>query len=124
MKIDRQQVYRKYNGHCAYCGQEIEYRDMQVDHMFPKCLDGMYDWGGLKYKGTHIDEYDNLMPSCRICNHYKRANNLESYRNLMTTLHERLMKIYIVRVAVKYGIAKITPFDGMFYFEKQNKNEM
>ena len=24
----RQAVYAKYNGHCAYCGCEIDYKDM------------------------------------------------------------------------------------------------
>ena len=28
----RQIVYDKYNGHCAYCGCELEYKDMQIDH--------------------------------------------------------------------------------------------
>lgn len=26
----RQLVYDKYGGHCAYCGREIAYKDMQV----------------------------------------------------------------------------------------------
>ena len=29
----RQQVYDKYNGHCAYCGCELGIKDMQVDHL-------------------------------------------------------------------------------------------
>lgn len=29
----REQVYKKYNGHCAYCGCKLEYKDMQVDHV-------------------------------------------------------------------------------------------
>ena len=29
----REQVYQKYNGHCAYCGCELDYKDMQVDHV-------------------------------------------------------------------------------------------
>lgn len=28
----RQEVYQKYNHKCAYCGCDLEYRDMQVDH--------------------------------------------------------------------------------------------
>lgn len=27
----RKQVYEKYNGHCAYCGCKLDYKDMQVD---------------------------------------------------------------------------------------------
>ena len=29
----RKQVYEKCNRHCAYCGCELEYKDMQVDHV-------------------------------------------------------------------------------------------
>ncbi|MDB5207367.1 MAG: endonuclease, partial [Flavisolibacter sp.] len=36
----------------------------------------------------------------------------------MTSLHERLETIYILKVAVDFGIATIKPFDGKFYFEK------
>lgn len=35
-KIDRKKVFDKYNGHCAYCGRQIEYKDMQVDHITSK----------------------------------------------------------------------------------------
>ena len=38
-KKTREIVYNKYNGHCAYCGCEIEMKDMQVDHIVPKYLD-------------------------------------------------------------------------------------
>ena len=35
-KIDRQKVWEKYNGRCAYCGKEIALKDMQVDHIKPR----------------------------------------------------------------------------------------
>lgn len=35
-KEERLKVYNKYGGRCAYCGREIEYKDMQVDHIVPK----------------------------------------------------------------------------------------
>lgn len=28
----------------------------------------------------HIRDLENLMPACRTCNHYKRANPLELFR--------------------------------------------
>ena len=71
MKIDRYAVYNKYNGHCAYCGKKIEIKDMQVDHFKPK-----RSWNG----DDGADDLSNLMPSCRRCNHYKRANSLELFR--------------------------------------------
>lgn len=36
----REEVYQKYNGHCAYCWCELEYKDMQVDHVISVCGNG------------------------------------------------------------------------------------
>lgn len=101
----RQAVYDKYNGHCAYCGTKIEYSEMQVDHQIAK-----------RNGGT--DDTENLYPSCRRCNHYKRSQGLESFRKYMGTLHERIRKDYIVNVGLDYGIVELKPFDGKFYFER------
>jgi len=108
----RMQVYQKYDGHCAYCGKKIEYKDMQVDHIWPKRICPTRE---------HIEKLntlENLNPSCRRCNHYKRANTLETFRRLMSTLHERIRNIYICKVAEDYGIITVKPWDGKFYFEK------
>ena len=116
MKIDRKAVYEKYGGHCAYCGEKIPFKAMQVDHIRSK---HNYKFGKrteiLKY---HMDDIRNLNPSCRMCNFYKGASNLEGFRSNIKTLHKRFIKIFIVRLAVKYGIIKIQEFDGLFYFEK------
>ena len=102
----RKQVYDKYNGHCAYCGKEIAYKDMQIDHIKPKASDG-------------TDDIDNLNPSCRLCNHYKRNNPLEMWRNWeLGGLVDRLKKIYIFRVALAFGMIEIKNWDKKFYFEK------
>ena len=111
----RKLVYAKYNEHCAYCGSKIEYKDMQVDHLYPKIL----------HKDNNItsdvNRIENLMPTCRLCNHYKRAEVLDIYRNMLFTLTERLQKIYIVRVALRYGIITFHTWDKQFYFEKQQE---
>ena len=101
----REKVWLKYNKHCAYCGKELEYKDMQIDHIKPKAF---YD----------DNSFENLMPSCRRCNHYKRARNLEQFRLLIKTLHKRISNQYISKVAIDYGIVKIKPFHGFFYFER------
>ena len=101
-------VYEKFNGHCAYCGKVIEYKEMQVDHIIPK-----------DFNGTS-DNFDNLNPSCRRCNHYKRAHLLKDFRLLLKTLHERIRQNYICKVAEDYGVIEIKPWDGIFYFEKED----
>ena len=117
-KKTRQTVYQKYDGHCAYCGKRIEYEDMQVDHCIPKRgREFELDYNGTRDK---IHNIKNLMPSCRQCNHYKRAYPLKAFRELIKTLHERIEKIYISKVAIDYGIVTIHPHDGVFYFERQD----
>jgi 5-methylcytosine-specific restriction endonuclease McrA len=73
-KAMRQQVYEKYGGHCAYCGRQIEYKEMQVDHIEPQRLFWAYEKG-------YADRIENLNPSCRRCNHYilHNARNAPSF---------------------------------------------
>lgn len=104
-KQKRVAVHEKYGGKCAYCGKIITYKDMQVDHVLPKYQDG-------------TDDMDNLNPSCRRCNHYKRASSLEGFRDTMATLHKRIAEPYINKVALDYGIMTIKEWDCKFYFER------
>lgn len=107
----RLKVWNKYNKRCAYCGEELEYKQMQVDHIVSKL---QYEIQG----GEGLNDFDNLNPSCRGCNFYKSANDLELFRKQLSTLHERIMKTFISRLGSKYKIIDIKPFDGKFYFEK------
>lgn len=113
-RSDRQKVYEKYGGRCAYCGKEIEYKDMQVDHFVPL--------EGYSQKGTN--DFDNLMPACRRCNHYKRANSLEGWRRMLESIPQRLERdSYIYRVALDYGLVESKPHRIKFYFEEVGENE-
>ena len=73
-KEDRLKVYNKYSGHCAYCGREIEYKDMQVDHIIPK----QRGWQYQPVKGEDVME--NYNPSCRRCNFRKGILSIEQFR--------------------------------------------
>jgi hypothetical protein len=121
-KKQREEIHRKLDGHCGYCGKQITLKQMQVDHMNPKSLRTL---NMVLFEGQvtdNTDHIDNLMPTCRRCNHYKRADTVESFRKSMAYLHDRLMKIYIVNVGVDFGMMEIKPFDGVFYFERVAKN--
>jgi len=120
-KERRKKVWLKYNKHCAYCGKELEYKDMQVDHMISKYAIEAYR-NPEKIFGLRLNSFENLMPSCRRCNHYKREQDLEGFRILMKTLHERIRSQYTMKVAIDYGIVKIVPFSGIFYFESIKEN--
>ena len=111
-KSDRQKVYDKYGGRCAYCGKKIELKDMQVDHIVPKraWYTGMTD--------DQIECIDNFNPACRRCNHYKRAESLDTFRERIVTIQNRLRNEYLFKVAEDYGVVEVKPYDGVFYFEK------
>lgn len=108
-KETRQAVYRKYTGHCAYCGKEIEYKDMQVDHFKPLRAWSAEDCG--------LDDMTNLMPACRMCNHYKRANTLETFRRYIQEIPKKLRENYIYKVGVAYGNVLENEKPIEFYFE-------
>lgn len=110
-KKERQQVYEKYNGHCAYCGKELDIKDMQVDHMIPLRLGG-------------ADDMTNYMPACRQCNHYKRGNSLEGFRTMIEEIPKKLERDnYIYRVGCNYGMVEPNCQQVIFWFEKRCANE-
>ncbi|MGN1210360.1 MAG: HNH endonuclease, partial [Candidatus Cryptobacteroides sp.] len=113
-KRTRTLVYYKFDGHCAYCGCELEMKDMQIDHIVPKCR-GEERW--VETIGT--DDIENLNPSCRMCNYYKRMNDLETFRdNLSDMLMRNVRRPFDYRLALKYGLIKEDVQRVKFYFEK------
>lgn len=121
-KKKRQKIFERYNGLCAYTGKPLGY-DWQVDHQEPHF-----------YCHMHMrdpDRPENLFPTMRIVNHYKRCQTLEQFRTYMLSFHNRLKKLprnprvtrsekrkdYMLRVAEAFGITNDQPFNGVFYFE-------
>lgn len=104
-KAERQQIYAKCSGHCAYCGCELEYKDMQVDHVIP-----------LRRGGE--DVISNMLPACRSCNHYKSTMTAEEFRRYVEGIPERLFRDSIpYQVGVRFGI--IQAGQGVkFWYEK------
>lgn len=106
---DRLKVYKKCNGHCAYCGCELKYEDMQVDHVVPL--------KGWTIKGK--DTLKNMLPACRSCNHYKGASQLEGFRKMLENMPYVLMRDSVTyKNAVRYGLVTPSPHKVKFYFEE------
>ena len=110
IKIDRKLVHEKYGKKCSYCGCDLQFKKMQIDHIKPQRM----TW----IKEDVMNHIDNLNPSCKRCNHYKRGNSLEGFRLLLKTMDERLAKMYVNKVALDYGIISLKKWDGIFWFEK------
>lgn len=107
---ERMQIYKKYNGHCAYCGCEITYRGMQVDHMRP-----------LRTGGT--DTIDNMTPTCRSCNHYKATLDVEGFRKYLGGIPDRLARDNIpYQVGLRFGIITPDIEKVTFYYEEINED--
>ena len=100
---ERQKIYDKCHGHCAYCGCKMEYKDMQVDHIIP-----------LHRGGT--DTMGNMLPACRSCNHYKATLTAGEFREYISEIPKRLQRDSIpYQVGVRFGIIQ-SGGGGKFFF--------
>lgn len=106
-KAERQAIYDKMEGHCAYCGCEISLQTMQVDHITP-----------LRKGGA--DTMDNMWPACRSCNHYKHTLMVEQFRQEISKAPNRLMRYDTTyRLAVRFGLLELNRKPVTFYFEQK-----
>lgn len=119
MKIKRQEIYNKCNGHCAYCGKEITIKQMQIDHIEPHWRT-MTEQEAQRFnikKGSH--EMNNLNPSCARCNKWKSTYSLEQFRGVVQRSIDRMERdTPNFRLAKDYGLITITNQPVVFYFEK------
>jgi hypothetical protein len=110
MKINRQAVYAKYGGRCAYCGEEIALERMQVDHLWPRSM--------AHYRLSEDNgAIDNLMPSCQPCNIHKHRFTLYQWRAELQAQIGRLKKNAQFNRALRFGQLRITDSPIWFYFE-------
>lgn len=115
----RKQVFRKCDGKCCYCGNPLEFRAMQVDHLTPCYWDKTDE--DLLAEGLvrGADHYDNLMPSCRRCNKWKDKFSVDVFRQEILKQPARLLlKDNGYKLALDYGLIITTEWDGKFYFER------
>ena len=125
----REKVYNKFNGKCAYTGTPLE-SDWQIDHMESKYINSYYAYKGVLDE-KNVNRIENLFPAQKIINHYKRAFDLEFFRDYMKNFHLRIAKLpknpkvkksikhktYLLEVARLFDITPEKPFSGKFYFE-------
>lgn len=131
--IDRNIIYNKYGGRCAYSGTLLD-DDWQVDHLIAKRMLAYYN-----YDRIDPDGIDNLMPTQGVINHYKRGLWLDDFREQrLNKLHIKLMNLpkcpkveksirrkkYMFKIAGYFGITPDKPFSGTFYFESLHTNSV
>jgi len=126
-KEERKRVYDKCNRHCAYCGDEIELSVMQIDHIIPQSFFQSHiknNWRMPEFLNhlteADVNHFDNLLPTCRVCNKWKSAFDLELFRKEVSEQVKRLNDFSSnYRMAKKYGLVTETVKPIVFYFEKQ-----
>jgi 5-methylcytosine-specific restriction endonuclease McrA len=126
-KKQRQVVYDKHNGHCAYCGDKISVKDMQIDHIIPQLNYELIFKNNiqkmipsfLKHLTIRdLHHIDNLNPACRVCNKWKSTYHLELFRYELQEQTKRLkLRSSNYRMALRYGLVQETDVKIIFYFE-------
>jgi len=115
----REAVYNKYDGHCAYCGKELGPKDWQLDHLIPVQRERFK-----RYSEEEIECFENYVPACRRCNHYKRAHSLEVFRRYIEEIPAKLYRDnYIYKVGLDYGLVEAHERKIKFYFEEYEERE-
>lgn len=130
-KSDRQKVFNKYGGRCAYCGCDLG-KGWHVDEIEPvrRSFEYIKDEAGKRvYKDgepvkklymLHPDRMniDNQNPACASCNINKHSDSLEDFRSNIAAYMNHLNNISTqYKIAKRYGLIKETGIEVKFYFE-------
>lgn len=126
-KADRQKVFEKYGGRCAYCGCELT-KGWHTDHLEPCRRLWKWEWeNGMRirkdagFSNPSANHIDNYMPSCPSCNINKHSDTLEQFRdNIAKYLQSLNLRFVQYKMAKKYGLVEETNKPVIFYFETLN----
>ena len=100
----RQDIFKKTNGLCIYCGCDLIFEDFHMEHAIPKSM-------------KSGDSRERLFPCCPLCNSIKYNLTIEEFRR---KLEEDIFYTPHVRMALKYHNLKKEKV--VFYFEKVGIN--
>ncbi len=113
MKTERQIVFDKYEGKCAYCGCELQ-KGWHIDHIEP-IIRSLKDSSCEKPQNHNIE---NMNPACASCNIQKNSYSLEQFRSNIKQFVNSLNQYSTqYKFAKRYGLVTETNTDVKFYFE-------
>lgn len=113
-KKQREKIFHKYGGKCAYCGDDLGKR-WHADHLEPviRCLRT-----GEPTKPEN-DNFENMMPACPSCNIDKSSMSLETWRKVIANKINVLNRdVNVFKFAKRFGLVAETNASVTFYFEK------
>ena len=121
-KQERELIFNKYGGKCAYCGCDLPDR-WHVDHIDPVIRDIVYVKGKGRVTGKdmlkpELDVIGNKNPACPSCNIMKHSSNIEGFRNMILGFVNSLSQYSTqYKFAKKYGLISENEQKVEFYFE-------
>ena len=150
-KSERQMVFNKYGGKCAYCGCDLE-KGWHVDHVKSirrnyKRVGGFYrhketkevikrlpdnwmetiEWVPEKTvsdgcRHPELDVIENMIPACASCNINKHRYTIEEFReSIAGYLRSLNLRMVQYKMVKKYGLVEETNKPVVFYFEQFNQ---
>lgn len=99
-------VFNKFEGRCAYCGNQITIDNMTVDHKVPRS------------KGGSVC-LKNCLPSCKRCNELKADGTIGEMRSKIENLNKTIKKNKEYQMLKKYGLISILDEPVLFLYEKE-----
>ena len=112
-KKERELIFNKYNGKCAYCGCELK-KGFHVDHIEPI----VRNWLNGTCEKPENENLENYNPSCPSCNIQKNSYTLEQFRENIKQFVNSLNKYSTqYKFAKKYGLISENEIEVKFYFE-------
>lgn len=116
-KSDRELVFQKYDGKCAYCGCELS-KGWHIDHIEPI----VRNFGSAKHRGycerPENEKVENYNPSCASCNINKHSMTVEQFRESIKK-YVNSLNLYSTqyKIAKRYGLIQETEIEVQFYYE-------
>ena len=112
-KKERELIFNKCNGKCAYCGCELK-KGWHVDHIEPI----VRNWCNGTCEKPENEVFENYNPSCPSCNIQKNSHTLEQFRKNIKQFVSSLNQYSTqYKFAKKYGLVSENEIDVKFYFE-------
>lgn len=124
----RQQVFAKFGGKCAYCGCDLPAR-WHADHLDPVRRRARWDSErGYVQTGEldrpENDNLDNMMPACARCNISKGTLTLDQWREWIVG-HVKALNAHHTpyNIAKAFGLIVETGISVVFHFEAKPSKE-
>ena len=111
----REAAFKKTDGYCYLCGDEITIDNCHIDHKVPL----MRNYGLSKKETERLNHIDNLFPACRPCNLLKATFSIEDFRHQLSMQVKRGRKQSInFRTAERFKLITINQNPIKFWFRR------